>query len=356
METARGLGELLKNGWKPKRTIILASWDGEESGLLGSTEWAEKHADELAKKAVVYINSDSTGKGWLSAAGSHSLQAFVNDVVRDIQDPKRGTTLFQATTRSRDRRRPRRMTRSARSASGRTSRSSALGSGSDYTAFLDHLTVASLDLGFGGDGGGGIYHSDLRFVLLVHALLRHRLQLTARRSRARSARRCCGSPTRTFCRSSSPRRRMRCADTSSEIDKLRAQKHDGARARPGAASDGHRQTGQGCAQLDASTARVLMTEKPPITGAQLAELNRLLYTSERALQVRRGLPRREWFKHLAYAPGFYTGYGVKTLPGIREGIEQKQWDEARTYIPIVAEAIDRLADQVEKAAALAQSP
>ena len=123
METARGLGELLKNGWKPKRTIILASWDGEEWGLLGSTEWAEKHADELSKNAVVYINSDSTGKGWLSAAGSHSLQAFVNDVMRDLQDPKRGTTLFQATTRSRDLARPRRMTRSARSASGRISRS-----------------------------------------------------------------------------------------------------------------------------------------------------------------------------------------------------------------------------------------
>ena len=96
METARGLGELLKTGWKPKRTIILASWDGEEWGLLGSTEWVEKHADELSKKAVVYINSDSTGKGWLSASGSHSLQAFVNDLLRDLQDPKRGVSLFQA--------------------------------------------------------------------------------------------------------------------------------------------------------------------------------------------------------------------------------------------------------------------
>ena len=96
METARGLGELLKTGWKPKRTIILASWDGEEWGLLGSTEWVEKHADELSKKGVVYINSDSTGKGWLSASGSHSLQAFVNDLLRDLQDPKRGVSLFQA--------------------------------------------------------------------------------------------------------------------------------------------------------------------------------------------------------------------------------------------------------------------
>ncbi len=98
-----------------------------------------------------------------------------------------------------------------------------------------------------------------------------------------------------------------------------------------------------------------MSEKPATTGAQLAELNRLLYTSERAFKYDKGLPRREWFKHLAYAPGFYTGYGVKTLPGIREGIEQKQWEEARTFIPIVAAAIGRLADQVEKAAALAQS-
>src|SRR4029077_10189917 len=96
METARGLGELLKGGWRPKRTIILAAWDGEEWGLLGSTEWVEKHAQELSTKAVAYINSDSTSKGWLGASGSHSLQAFVNDLMRDIPDPKDPKqTLFQ---------------------------------------------------------------------------------------------------------------------------------------------------------------------------------------------------------------------------------------------------------------------
>ena len=158
METARGLGELLKSGWKPKRTIILASWDGEEWGLLGSTEWVEKHADELSTNGVVYINTDSTGKGWLSASGSHSLQAFVNDLLRDLQDPKRGVSLFQAKL-------DRAISQAKTDDEKRTLRQrkdfpiDALGSGSDYTAFLDFLTVASLNMDFGGDGGGGIYHS-----------------------------------------------------------------------------------------------------------------------------------------------------------------------------------------------------
>ena len=159
METARGLGELLKSGWKPKRTIVIASWDGEEWGLLGSTEWAEKNATQLTTGAVAYINSDSTGTGWLSASGSHSLQAFVNEVMRDVEDPKRpGKTLFAA---SLDRRIDQERTELGRAQLRRAGDLpiDALGSGSDYTVFLDHLQVASLDFGFGGEGGGGVYHS-----------------------------------------------------------------------------------------------------------------------------------------------------------------------------------------------------
>src|SRR4029079_849063 len=90
METARGLSELLKAGWGAQRAIVPGAWDGEEWGLLGSTEWAEKHAQELSGKAVVYINSDSTSKGWLNVSGSHSLEAFANDVMSDLADPVRG--------------------------------------------------------------------------------------------------------------------------------------------------------------------------------------------------------------------------------------------------------------------------
>src|SRR5262249_56736044 len=97
METARGLSELVRTGWRPKPTIVLAAWDGEEWGLLGSTGGGRKDAAELSRKAGGYINSDSTSKGWLNVSGSHSLEAFANDVMRDLDDPKRaGKTLFQA--------------------------------------------------------------------------------------------------------------------------------------------------------------------------------------------------------------------------------------------------------------------
>jgi N-acetylated-alpha-linked acidic dipeptidase len=159
IETARGFGELLKTGWKPKRTIVLASWDGEEWGLLGSTEWAEKHAAQLTKSAIAYINSDSTGPGWLNASGSHSLQALVNEVARDIDDPRRPGKTLAAASLDRD-------VSQEKTEVGKTllrkrgdKPIDALGSGSDYTAFIDHLQIASLDLGFGGEGGGGVYHS-----------------------------------------------------------------------------------------------------------------------------------------------------------------------------------------------------
>ena len=158
MEEARGLGELLKQGWKPKRTIIYCVWDGEEPGLLGSTEWAETHADELRQHAVVYINSDGNDRGYLNAGGSHTLERFVNGVARDIEDPEKKITVWQRTRLKR--------LADADSAENRkdvrnraTWRIEALGSGSDFTPFLQHLGVAALDLGYGGEGDEGIYHS-----------------------------------------------------------------------------------------------------------------------------------------------------------------------------------------------------
>ena len=148
----------------------------EEWGLLGSTEWAEKHAQELSGKAVVYINTDSTSKGWLSVSGSHSLEAFANDLMRDLDDPKRaGKTLFQA---KRDRAVSQAKTddEKAKLTSRRDFPIDALGSGSDYTAFLDYLTVASLNMDFGGDApDSGVYHR-VRLVLLVR-ILGHRFRV-----------------------------------------------------------------------------------------------------------------------------------------------------------------------------------
>ena len=158
MEEARGLGDLLKQGWKPKRTIIYCVWDGEEPGLLGSTEWAEAHADELRQHAVAYINTDGNGRGYLNMGGSHTLEKFINGVARDIEDPEKKITVWK--------RDQLKAIADAKTPEDRKDvrdradlRIDALGSGSDYTAFLDHLGIASLDLSYGGEDGGGIYHS-----------------------------------------------------------------------------------------------------------------------------------------------------------------------------------------------------
>jgi N-acetylated-alpha-linked acidic dipeptidase len=158
MEEVRALGDLLKQGWKPKRTVIYCAWDGEEEGLLGSTEWAEAHATELKQKAVAYINSDGNGRGYLWVGGSHSLEKFINGIARDIRDPEKRMSVWQ-----------RAQLRRIKNASTPEDRNevrqrtdwkiNALGSGSDYTVFIDHLGIASLNLGYGGEDDGGIYHS-----------------------------------------------------------------------------------------------------------------------------------------------------------------------------------------------------
>ena len=350
METARSFGELLKSGWKPRRTIILAAWDGEEWGLLGSTEWAEKHAAELSTNGVVYINSDSTGKGWLNVEGSHSLQAFVNDVMRDLQDPKRsGKSLFAAKqdhvvseAKTRDEK--------AKLRQRPDFPIEALGSGSDYTAFLDFLQVASLNMGFGGEGGGGgVYHSIYdSFYWYTHFSDTDFVYGTMlSRTMGTLIMRLADADVLPFEFTATAKTLRSYVD---EIEKARGNLDD-------APAIDLSPVRKAIDHLDrAATAYDTAMSKPDaIAGLKpeaVAQLNLLLYTSERAFRYDKGLPRREWFKHLAYAPGFYTGYGVKTLPGIREAIEQKQWDEARTYVPIVAAAIEKLAGQVDRAVSI----
>jgi N-acetylated-alpha-linked acidic dipeptidase len=351
METARGLGELLKTGWRPKRTIVLAAWDGEEWGLLGSTEWVEKHARELSTKAVAYINSDSTAKGWLNVSGSHSLQAFVNDVMRDLQDPKRpGKTLFQAKLD--------RAISQAKTDAEKTAMQKrhdfpieALGSGSDYTAFLDYLTIASLSMDFGGEApDAGVYHSTYdSFYWYTHfSDTDFAYGAALSRTIGTAILRLADADVLPFEFTATASTLDRYVD---EIESLRKETK-GAPAldlTPLKTSIGKLQKAAEAYDRAVST----WTKKgAALDRPRQTELNRLLYTSERAFKYDAGLPKREWFKHLAYAPGFYTGYGVKTLPGIREGIEQKAWDEPRKYIPIVARAIDTLASDVDRAASL----
>jgi N-acetylated-alpha-linked acidic dipeptidase len=349
METGRGLAALLKTGWRPKRTIILALWDGEEWGLLGSTEWAEKHAAELKEKAAVYINSDSTGKGWLNAGGSHGLQQLMNEVARDVMDPRTGKPVLEEARR-------RQVSGATDAERGAREKSASywlapLGSGSDYTPFLQHLTLASLNVGFGGESGGGIYHSMYdtvnwytKFSDGDFSYGRTMSQLTG---------------TLILRLADAPVLPFQFTDTAntlkryvSELDALAKSRNDGnldlAPVRKAADA-----LGRAAADYEKAYERVDRTTASAFDARpELKQLNRLLLQSERTLGNEGGLPRREWFKHQIYAPGFYTGYGVKTMPQIREGLEENRLDEARDGVRKVAAAIDALAKQVEEAANL----
>ena len=351
METARSFAELVKQGFKPKRTLIFASWDGEEWGLLGSTEWAETHKDELRQKGVVYINSDSNGKGWLNVSGSHTLQELVNDVTRDIDDPERGMSLWEAARKHR--------IETAKDDEARREieqsddlRIGALGSGSDYTVFLDHLTMASLNMGFGGDSPGGIYHSNYdsfdwytRFAdgefVFGRALSQTIGTTMLRLSEATVL----------------PFNFTDLADTMSryveEIKKAHAEQENAPSidvAPVEKALDELRQAGERYEEALSHLSR--MRSDALLGRPELTRLNQLIYTSERRLGHEEGLPNREWFRHQVYAPGFYTGYGVKTIPGIREALEEEAWEEAKLYVGVVSRALEDLVAQVEEARSL----
>jgi N-acetylated-alpha-linked acidic dipeptidase len=349
METARSLGELVKQGWRPKRTILFASWDGEEWGLLGSTEWAEKHAAELQEKAVVYINTDSTGTGWLSPSGSHSLQKFVNQVARDISDPRSGKNLRQA---ARERRIEQAKTDEDREKIEKRADLSikALGSGSDYTAFLDHLTIASLNFSFGGASDGGVYHSVYdsfdwytRFSDTTFEYGRALSQLVGT------------AILRLTDATLLPFHFTDYAETLDEyVEEIEKSREEMDEAPPldlstvRAAIGELRRAGEA---YETAVARLPSADASWLEShhEELARLNRLLYTSERVLGYPGGLPDREWFRHQVYAPGYYTGYGVKTLPGIRESVEQKAAESLENYVAIVAQSIHQLAQQVNEA-------
>jgi N-acetylated-alpha-linked acidic dipeptidase len=373
MEEARAFSELVKQGWKPKRTIIYCVWDGEEEGLLGSTEWAEEHADELKQRAAVYINSDSNSRGYLSMSGSHSLEKFINGVARDIQDPEKNVSAWK---RDQLRRIQSGGSESRQEARSRADlRISALGSGSDYTAFIDHLGVASLNLGFGGDGGGGIYHSIYDdYYWYTHFsdgdfVYGRALSQTIGTAVMRLA----GADVLPYDFTNLAETVHRYVD---ELQRLRSSIGDEIRER-------NRQLDEGVFAATSDPRRPLLPpkrEEPPpflnfaplqngaaaltrsaqryekaLAKADLARvnvksLNQKLIQMERGLTDAEGLPNRPWFKHQLYAPGFYTGYGVKTIPAVRESIEQKQWTQADAQIARVGRVLEREAGMIAAAA------
>ena len=390
LEEARALGMLYKQGWRPKRTIIYASWDGEEPGLLGSTEWAESHADSLVAHAVAYLNTDSNGRGYLGLEGSHSLESFINGVAKDIVDPESNVSSWKRNQAAL-------VVRGDPDArAGGDLKIGALGSGSDFTPFLQHLGIASMNLGYGGEDNGGIYHSIyddfywythfsdstfvygralaqavgttvmrlasadvLPFVFTNLAETTHRYvdelqklrdarakEIDEERQRVRDSvyaivrdpRDPVGAP-----RLVTPPPRFDFGPLLDAQDSLSA-----AAATFEKAYAAWRDAGGNAATQDGSQA-----SEPG--AANLAEVNRRLLKAERALMLRDGLKNRPWYKHSLYAPGFYTGYGVKTMPGIREAIEQSEWSSVNGEIARVAEALNAEAALVKEAALLLQS-
>ena len=349
METARSMSELLKQGWKPKRTIIFASWDGEEWGLLGSTEWVEKHAEELTDKAAVYINTDSNGKGWLNASGSHSLQKVVNEVARDIADPITGKSVWEAA-------RDRRIETSDNEDEKEEIRDSsdwtigALGSGSDYTAFLDHLNIAALNLGYGGVGGGGVYHS----IYDTFEWYKRFSDTDFQYGRVLSQ----TTGTLILRLASATVLPFHFVDYAKTLDGYADEIEDTYERIEGAPAVDFSPLRSAIEKLrragdvyETDLAKLSNASSDSLDQAELEKLNRMLYTTERLLGHEAGLPHREWFRHQIYAPGFYTGYGVKTMPGIREGVEEKTWDDVERYLSIVTNSIANLATRVDEARA-----
>jgi N-acetylated-alpha-linked acidic dipeptidase len=377
LEEARAIGELVKQGFRPRRTLVFAAWDAEEPGLLGSVEWAEHHADELRQKAVAYVNSDSNSRGYLRMGGSHTLQRLMSQVARDVPDPKRGVSAAE-------RWRARAMAEGdaeerKRAFGGEELRLSALGSGSDYTPFLQHLGVASLNLGFGGEGHYGQYHSiydsTSHYVRFMDPDYAYGVAL------ARVA-------GRTVLRLAQaellPLEFTAFADTVSRYvgeietlaDELRQETDEhnrmldlGAFALVAPPDETRvdpprkdpvphlnlaplRNAG---ARLQAAAKRydqVLQETGPSAPAEARHAANAILLKTERALTRDEGLPGRPWFKHFVYAPGFYTGYGVKTLPAVREAIEQREWDRIDEGVAATAAVLEAFAAEVEKASAV----
>ena len=375
LEEVRAMGALVKQGWHPKRTIIYAAWDGEEPGLLGSTEWAEEHAADLAQHAVAYLNSDSNGRGFLGVSGSHVLEKFINGVMRDITDPETGASL-ERRLRAREVERASASTR--KDVRDRADlHIGALGSGSDYTAFLQHVGIPSMNLGFGGEDPGGVYHSvyddfywythfsDTSFVYgralaqtagtavmrladadvipydftdLAETVNRYVGELkTLHNGMASSAvehnREVSDSG---FFLTNDPRNPLTLPAEEVLVPSLDFALLDSASAALTRAAQGY-QTAFTQAMDGSAT-------------ESFVKLNTELLQSERLLLSSAGLPNRPWYKHLLYAPGYYTGYGVKTIPGVREAIEQKEWPLATTEIVRVSSALNAEAALVDRAA------
>jgi len=377
---ARAVGELAKGGARPHRTLIYCAWDGEEPGLLGSTEWVETHADELKTKCIAYINSDSNSRGFLEVGGSHSLEGLVNQAARDVRDPEKSTSVLERARAAQildgtpDER------KEARSRSDLRIR--ALGSGSDYTPFLQHLGISAINLGFGGEEQYGQYHS-------IYDSFDHYTRygdptfdygIALARTAGRMSMRLANAEVLPFAFESMGETVERY---TKEVVKLADDMRDEADERNKRLDAGTYTSYDDPTQkwlpprrldkvpyinfapLQNAVVRLNESAKAydtarrdrlagsdALSEATRHDLDLALLQTERALTRAQGLPRRPWFVHHVYAPGFYTGYGVKTLPGVREAIEQRDWKEAEEQVGVVADVLTKYAESIDRAAAL----
>ena len=363
MEEARVISELAKTGWRPRRTIIFLAWDGEEPALLGSTEWGEHHAAELQRNAVAYINSDGTSRGFLRVSGASALELFSQQAARDLPDPQTTVSVLDRYQAS-------------RRVSGKEGdfRIDPLGSGSDYTVFQHHLGIPSLNIGFGGEAGGGVYHSnydsydyyvrfsdpDFQYVRATAQLggrmvlrlanadwLPLRLDSNARAvrgwanavmkladdMRARTKKENEWISSGALKLAADPKKVYVVPEPKQEVPHLNFAPLQNAVTR-----------------LESAAAALAKVDPAKLDAAKLLALENSLRLAEQKFLRNEGLPRRPWFRHMLHAPGFYTGYGVKTLPGIREAIEERQWKEAEEQIGFTAQAITAYADWLDSAA------
>ena len=378
LEEAKILGNLLKTGWRPKRTIIYCAWDGEEEGLFGSTEWVEKHVDELKQKAVAYLNSDGNGRGFLYAGGSHTLEHFVNQIVDDINDPEKNISVAK---RWRSRLLVNGNEKEKREATNNKDlKIYPLGSGSDYSPFLQHIGVASLNIGYGGEDNGGQYHSiydsydhyirfgdpEFEYGITLTKTIGHAVldlseseilpfnfenfsntvkeyfseisKLTNKMRKETEEQNTMiadsdyvyvSDPTKTYIppQKKEPVPFINFAPLQNSLTKLETSSNSYERA-----------------------VKNLKENGINLSAAELKSLNEILMTAERFLTNKDGLPNRPWYIHEIYAPGFYTGYGVKTIPAVRETIEQRNWKQADEQIETVAQILERFSAQIDKAA------
>ncbi len=388
MAEAKAIGKLVKEGWKPRRTLVYDSWDGEEPGLLGSTEWAEQHAAELKIKAVFYVNSDTNGRGFLQAEGSHAVQHFLSEVARDVKDPETGGSVLARSLAERrissvdsPRGESGRGESAARSSVNGDLQLGALGSGSDYTPFLQHLGINSVNLGFEGESHYGVYHSaydsfdhfrrfvDPKFEYGVTlAKVAGRIMLRAAQADLIPVRESDFAASVAAYGEELHKLADGMRAKTSELTKLLDDESyklttnpDTPRAPPARVSE---VPYLNFAELDNAVVRLEQSAKAfdkeyarldassdPATKAARERVNATLTVLEQSLMDPHGLPGREWYQHMIYAPGLHTGYGVKTLPGIREAIEERRWDEANQYIGVVSRVLNAYSARMDRAIA-----